>query len=144
MRRPAAGSFGRCPSWALPKGTAMFRARRGVALALLSLLFVGLAPGVVRAQLNPYMTKAARDLWAYLKSNSERGVMLAGQHEDIWFNEGIDTVWSETGRYPAIRGIEVGLCSSEERMREVYNTYYWEGAIPAFTWHAVSPDPNAT
>lgn len=124
----------------------MSRARRAVALALLSslsLLSIGVAPRVACAQANPYMTKAARDLLVYIKSNFARGVMMAGQHEDIWFNQGIDTVWAATGRYPAIRGIEVGLCSSDERMHEVYDTYLSEAVIPTFTWHAVSPDPNA-
>ncbi len=93
------------------------------------------------AAYNPFMLPESKLTITYLQSLAARNLTLSGQHEDIWFDQSIDIVFQDTGKYPAIRGVEVGLCADPARLQEVYQTYLAYGTIPALTWHVVAPNP---
>src|SRR5439155_13228357 len=86
----------------------------------------------------------AKHLIEYLQGLGARNLTLSGQHEDIWFNQSIEIIYQYTPGYPAIRGVEIGLCAAESRLQEIYDLWHVYGVIPALTWHDVVPDVTDT
>ena len=104
---------------------------------------------------NPNATKAARELWEYLRKTGGQG-LITGQHTQTVAMEEIDEIRRVTGREPALRGFELlsyspniryetgdKACTTEidenRNTLECAMDFAAKGGILTFTWHWFSP-----